>query len=651
MPVVRVTILDETNKVVSYAYIKLEIVEDPTQDPVPTEVGFDMDDIYVDCLDEYVDSLSWSEIEKTILNSALNVSQQTFETNWTLMGYTKVVREAQFDEPNGEANQYEKADEKTLLPTKTKKKIGMVQLKGDPKAGVHTTVLKWTILQTDIYDYFMLKDEKGNLIWTEGKAVKKKADGTEEIVKVNYVSVDPTKVNLEDGTNKVPLETYVLFHNPKGKDVWVKLTIPVGKIHFAMGSIDKKKNHGYWYDLNAKWNSDVNAMQGKKEPKYFELKANVTAPNTLKDNCDDFEFDILTGFFSRKVDGAVTDAKNFPSFVDAPVIFTFTTPSKAKKNAEFPANSDGTWEVFGNSGATYTLSVGEDKISVIATKKNGTALNPVDTICAFKKNQLNVIAYKNNLTAKDILNYASHKQTESKQTFTAYVKMTIAACYEMIINDGSDYFNVKFLRPVDATTKNKDVEDATDGGSVINVMDLVSFNDWRDQLFTSTNGITDKNTAEDGSTQPSVSYIKYDTPHYFNYYGVQVAVDITKARSDVYLEEAERVAIDLDKVAQIEKLELLKKAVPTAEFYFNYADVTYDAKAKKLEGGTIYYSNILGNINKCHIYVPVMFRYKWGGPSEPVTAPLPADYKFENWINCGYARITLKKTISNAKKF
>ena len=163
------------------------------------------------------------------------------------------------------------------------------------------------------------------------------------------------------------------------------------------------------------------------------------------------------------------------------------------------------------------MRVGDNKTCVIATKKNNVALSPVDTICAFKEEALHVIAYKNNLTAKDILNYASHKQTESKETFTAYVKMTIAACYEMIINDGTDYFNVKFLRPVDATTKNKDVEDATDGGSVINVMDLVSFNDWRDQLFTSKNGITDANTAEDGSTQSTVTYVKYDTPHYINY--------------------------------------------------------------------------------------------------------------------------------------
>ena len=648
MPVVRVTILDETNKVVSYAYIKLEIVEDEVIDQ-PEEVSFDMSDIYVDCKDLYADSLTWSQIENVILNKTLNVSHETFETKWTLKGYTEVIRKAQFDEPDGEAFQYEKTDETTQLPTKTKDKIGKVQLKGDPKAGVHTTVLKWTIFQTEIYDNFMLKDEKGDLIWTSGTALKKDPKtGVETMVPVNYVSVDPAKVDLATGTNKVPLVTYVLLDGPK--KVWVKLTIPVGKIHFAIGSIQKQKNLSYWYDLNAKWNADVNAMQGKKDPKYFELKANVTVPNTQKDNCDTFEFDVLTGFYNKIVNGTVTDAKHFPSFVDAPVVFTFTTPAEAKKNAEFTAKSDGTWEVFGNSGATYTLRVGDNRTCVIAVKKNNGALTPVDTVCAFKEDHLNVIAYKNNLTAKDILNYASHKQTETKETFTAYVKMTIAACYEMIINDGSDYFNVKFLRPVDATTKNKDVEDATDGGSVINVMDLVSFNDWRDQLFTSTNGITDKNAAEDGSQQPGVTYVKYDTPHYINYYGVQVAVDTTKARSDIKLDETQRVAIDLDKVKEIEKLDLLKVAVPDARFFFNFADVTYDATAKKLVGGTIYYENILGNINLCHIYVPVMYRYKWGGP-EAVTAPLVDGYKFENWINCGYARITVKKTLSNAKKF
>lgn len=647
MPVVRVTILDEKNNVVSYAYIKFEIVEDEViiEDQ---DVKFEFnDEIYVDCNQNgYNAALTWSQIENIILINALNnnYSKDTFEDLWKLRGYSTVIAEVK-DGTLEEATQFEKMTDKTEfeLPTANKKKVGQIQLVADPKA-THMQVLQWSLTPEDIYDYFMLHDKNGDIVYVKGKAT----DANGNIVDARYMQVDPEKVDTKTGLSKVPLETYVLLDGPN--KIWVKFTIPVKKFHFAVGSITDNKTLSYWYDLNAEWSTEVNAMQGKKEPKYKELKANVTVPNTQKDDCA-FEWDVLAAFDEHKVGGAVKEANKFPSFVGAPVIFTFTTPATAapKVNAEFNAAGDGTWTVKGNSGATYTVRVGDDNLSVIAIKKNNAAIaEPYDTICAFKKDQLNVIAYKDNLTAKDILNYASHKQTKSEETFTAYVKMTIADCYEMLIPDGSDYFNVKFLRPVDATMKNKDVEDAVDQGSIIDVMDLVDLNDWRDQAFTSDNGITDNNGMP--NQQADVTYVPYAQPHYIKYYDVQVAADVDNALSDINKPEGQRVAIDFDKVeANKDNLVVLKKNNPEIGFTFTFKDVTYNTTDEKLEGGTIFYQNISGNINNCHIYVPIKIRYKWGGPGK-VTA-LPANYKFDGWINVGYARITVKKTLSNAKKF
>ena len=88
---------------------------------------------------------------------------------------------------------------------------------------------------------------------------------------------------------------------------------------------------------------------------------------------------------------------------------------------------------------------------------------------------------------------------------------------------------MKFLRPVDVEkTKNAEVQDAVDGGSKVNIMDLVSLVDWRDQSFTSANGLTDKDGQE-----ASVNYVKYETPHYINYYGVELAADVDNAMTDI----------------------------------------------------------------------------------------------------------------------
>ena len=157
-------------------------------------------------------------------------------------------------------------------------------------------------------------------------------------------------------------------------------------------------------------------------------------------------------------------------------------------------------------------------------------------------------------------------------------------------------------------------------------MDLVSLVDWRDQSFTSANGLTDK----DGS-QEDVTYITYDTPHYINYYGVEIAADVDNARTDINKTAAERETI-LTANADIEKLVNLKENSPKCIFTFTPAPIK--ASGNKLVGGEIFYSNNSGNVEQFHIYVPLSISYKWG----------------QN-IKCGYGVITVKKTLNQAKKF
>lgn len=602
MPIVRVLLKTADNQVAAYAYMKLLISE--TEEPIIHEEAtedFKVDkDFYVDCepTDPYTYTMTWSQVENRILSSALDgkYSKTTFEANWDLI--TEVAQDGKLsgvkvvDAADGEvALQFSEAkdDKYREVP------VGEVALVQDNESGAHMQVLKWTITADDLLAMYA-------------------AD--------NFKNVDP-----ETGLNTNQLDVYVKFAG--AKDVWVHFFIPAGKIHFAKASINNNKTLSYWFALNS-------SASGMKE-----THANVTVPNTQKDDCA-FVWDILAAFDGYTIASSI-DQKNFPNFAKAakPEFF-FTTPTTAApaKNAEFNADSKGQWKVKGNSGAEYTLQVAADKKSVEAVAKDGKAIEATTIVKLVTPEAApagveaelieSALEYQQNDVAYDLLNVAGHKELASLQTFTAYLQIKlVGACYDPFITDGSDYFNVKFLRPVDVEkTKNAEVQDAVDGGSKVNIMDLVSLVDWRDQSFTSANGLNDK----DGE-QPEVTYVTYDTPHYINYYEVDLVADVDNAMTDINKPEAEREVI-LEKAADIEKLVNLKKNSPACIFTFTPAPdnkITWDGK--KFVGGEIFYSNNSGNVKLFHIYVPITLNYKWG----------------KN-IKCGYGVITVKKTLNNAAK-
>ena len=429
MPIVRVLLKTADNQVAAYAYMKLLISE--TEDPITHEEAtedFKVDkDFYVDCepTDPYTYTMTWSQVENRILSNALDgkYSKTTFEANWDLI--TDVDQEGNLsgvkvvDAADGEvALQFSEAkdDKYREVP------VGEVALVQDNESGAHMQVLKWTITAEDLLAMYA-------------------AD--------NFKNVDP-----ETGLNTDQLDVYVKFEG--AKDVWVHFFIPAGKIHFAKASINNNKTLSYWFQLNS-------SASGLKE-----THANVTVPNTQNDDCA-FVWDILAAFDGYTIASSI-DQKNFPNFAEAAqpeFFFTVPTTAAPAKNAEFNADAKGQWKVKGNSGAEYTLQVAADKKSVEAVAKDGKTIETTTivklvtpTIVPEGKEAVeSALEYQQNEVAFDLLNVAGHKELASLQTFTAYLQIKlVGACYDPFITDGSDYFNVKFLRPVDVEkTKNADV--------------------------------------------------------------------------------------------------------------------------------------------------------------------------------------------------
>ena len=131
------------------------------------------------------------------------------------------------------------------------------------------------------------------------------------------------------------------------------------------------------------------------------------------------------------------------------------------------------------SGTEYTLSVSDDGLTLKATA--GAATQNVAVIDAD-----GVVTYQNTDFAKDLLNIASHNSVPSAGFYAwINIKATTGECaLELPITNGE--YMAYFLRPIDVIAGEGKFQDAVDNGSTVNMLDLLSFSDWRNQAFSTT---------------------------------------------------------------------------------------------------------------------------------------------------------------------
>jgi len=143
----------------------------------------------------------------------------------------------------------------------------------------------------------------------------------------------------------------------------------------------------------------------------------------------------------------------------------------------------------------------------------------------------------NNAYAKDLVNAASH--TDLANSLTGHVRANVElACDAQIqVKLTNPTFDVKFLRPVDIKGVDARIfRDATDGGNVLNLVDLIQFNDWRERwnpaFGTSTANLFNANA----NGTPNYASPKWGavTNNYFQYYQVQsISADIANITTDM----------------------------------------------------------------------------------------------------------------------
>ena len=483
-------------------------------------------------------------------------------------------------------------------------------------------------------------------------------------------------------------------------------------------------------------NNPLTVTSFKKDLKEYWLQQQIIPTIYNKDKFGKFAENVITFQFRLPKKGETTTGDK----VDGMYVNSSTTDFKSGKIKTYPAGDaveiDGLyyWEVKGASGTTYQLylvkgdltaanvkakATSGDKIVAVKTGKmtrdeivatitaNGviqymgyqettpyTPENVVEGGASFVTSSATTLTPSANVNsaATDILNYMGMYDATGKlikddyldgQTgaFAAYVDIDVAnnACYDPLM--GKNFFNVRFLRPVNMWPAKTEWTDAPNDTQIYPLWKLVYIRDWRqfpvvmlgaEQQF---GEAAKPGTGEDGETYKGAITGGVNGVVTYQYYNIaNLYVNREEIRSDAYLNADNRTILtDPAKIAALKKVgeipaltgsntggttgtwEFLKiwrgnnpsnlpgfmDIEPWADRYDAYlASAAQEAGAAATglkESGRPYdllaYTNNSGVVKEFHIYVPVSLKYPWGSVTD--------------WTQKVWAVITVKPTTGN----
>jgi hypothetical protein len=592
-------------------------------------------------------------------------------------------------------------------------------------------------------------DENTNvIIWNlypgEGATVELGGNMTaaayEQLMKVAGATYDNKGINANEIT------TVIRFINKNtGASLWVTLKVPVEKLHFQYAGIGNK-DWSHWWKIN----SQSEGVSGSLKPYWdeFDVHANTPVPaaNAYKAlTVRQFEQDLYDYWKNKEILSLGYGSDKMSKFYTstggtAPVCtFEFTTPEK-DLNSQTTTATGGQWKVKGVSGTVWTLKLANNNKSIVAVQKNGAAYGP-EVICylsdaldnyAITTTDGSVIHYNGledaaNLypAATDLLNQsgrydaigndryeksadatkaamgildeAAYLEKDIDETFTAYLKINVThECYSPLM--GMNYFNVRFLRPINVAAKDYRVRDVLNKMQRIMISDLLDIIDYRDipvvpyyAEYGAAGGI-DQVFNYNGVKffAPNYSYVTSDNGLTVNeqnkgvpyeYYGItDLAVYYDNIRTDHDAEYADRVANDqlgaAIPVASVEKMTKVKdlsslaseltgsKPARVVSLYSNMSTIATDAPyagvpmdketqwdvAKYLvvnDGaysrniGKIEYTNNSGITQLFHIYVPIAVKYNWGNIRKDMLLDAAGKKLDKNYTQTVWAVITV----------
>lgn len=518
-PLVRVSLIDEeSGDVLDYGYIRIKIVE-PEAGEEP-----DKPDLYKEytgggyAYNGECEAEGWSY--KTTWN----------QTEWDLYNLVDANREeweANYGEPvagdDGSFQQYEMT--KPGIFKETKNPIGTINAYHETSAsesGTVTHTIEWIVPSSEAYDLFVTNGKNAPY----SRAIK-------------YESKDKKKWP----------DVYVVFTTGKGT-----VNTPTAKMVIdGTTGIDQ-----FWYTHNT------------GDEGFDEIRTNTLTP---EDNAGGTA-EVLDATFSDVFYGNLTDLSKL-----------FVVENDQTENKEYAADQleltfafdkkNNGKEYKGVTGKTYVMAITEDGKTLQAyDKADKSKVKQNVAIISGETAAEQKIEYQKTDYAKDLLNYVAHNALND-QTITAIIGANLMNECQKSLNP-TETFDVRFLRPLNVYSKNKQIEDASiQGLQKIKLADLVEFDDWRDAW----NGKTQHGT---GGT-------------YYTYYGITgITID--------GVEDGQVISTNPDVLANLGQ---------DAETFVSLKSVS-DQLDFTLQGGELVYKNLSNNVTEFTLKIPVMVEYIWG---------------------------------------
>ena len=445
-PLVRVTVVDTRNdKIILVGFIKLEIVK---------TTGYKKTDKFTDwkvnfgCEDQK-DSTTWSQM----VDNVIKISDLTKEEFCKMYELHK--------DANGAAIQYA-FDGKDFAVAKAEDVRGVVTEKTDAVPGTTTDVLKWTLDPKSMSLIYQGATDHSAHVWVR---YVYKGETPTSIYQGIYVRLDVT-VLKSAATVGVKLDEY-WFKNQENAKINVRAphTVkPWDKVNATFTWITDTKQ--VWEGNAPKFTAKAGEAYAKYDPAKYEVKY-YFAP--VQPKIGDYQLYAASATDVRFADRSSVIIDKYNTNKNYTVKINDAIGVITTKEAELAARSDD--GIYDN---TYLLCEVGGKVSVIAN------INPTT----------GAVGYWHSKLAEQILNLTKSNPANQYEESKLYANIGMAyyakECNLVMPVDGeiNPYY---FLRPINIDpVPGKYYVDAVDyhkPESNIDVLDLLSFSDWRGEKF------------------------------------------------------------------------------------------------------------------------------------------------------------------------
>ena len=589
-PLVQVLVRDAEQNIILDGYIKFEIVRE-IDNKMTNE--FDKGNVKFSCNAKEV-TLTWSEVTYELLGMTAVTSKEEFDALYKLDVNV-----------NGFAYQYKCTDPEKLTFDNIDVEVGSIKAMDDHTSGTTTNVLKWTLDECEQQYVYNSKADAGQYdseLHPNGEHAK--------TVYVRYVNRNTTAASKETPA------------------IYLPLTVGVAK---PQGTVTTKLGEGYWYGTNYE-RVHVNVNQpvdnGTTVPFLNNLNAvwKANQPNFgMKDKGFDSyaeaDLEVLNGaaggykYYFRPENNNVEIYNEYTKTTYQLSVGSASVYDKCESNKEYKLDGNKlTSDIELSKSLNAKLGVYNNKALYANVKGSKTKVKIAEIVNGKDFNGkagqpvMEYIKYNEGTPEYEVSSAVLNAYPgSSEKALTAMIGIVAYAkdCNTVLSLTGNSY-PARFLRPINVEgIENAEFTDAETNGSVINVMDLFNYTDWRGIAFL------------DGETNPNAWF--------FGFYGVKSAtvlgdeITTTLDRTNA----TDKSGLDADDCSKLKDVSTFVEVYQEDNSNISISNVTESNAGpiytKVRNGfGVLRYDNNNNTVKTFWLRVPVKFVYTWGEIIETV---------------------------------